>query len=722
MLPLPNLDNRTFEQLVREARDLIPEIFSEWTDENEHDPGITLLEMLAWHIEMQQFQLDRLTIDHERKFLKLLGESPRDRVPAQTSVNFSNAPHPIVIPYGTQLRVRDLPFETIRPVTVMPNTAMDVTLHTSAGVQEISDNFEAGHMMFYPFGEYGEAGASMVITMKEPLPHAAPLSLWIELVAQEPDQRIPARYKHFTPSGTIVWSYWHEEEGEEPGWRPIVLERDETYGFHQSGPILFELPPDTRHVNRLKAQLVEGNYNDPPYIRRLVWNEVFVKQGQTMCIFEYFDGWESSEYSTNDHTREAFQVELKHALFQQGQVFVQFRQDNDSWIDVEEEKYELLSGEGQARLLFKDALTLPSGKKSIRVIVVADDFSDHIFMGKGTGISHQAYLIPIQPMLPSEFRLQVGRPTSLGIIEWYDWERVYDFDESTSQSLHYIIDEEKGVVRFSDGISGAAPPVAPFPNIRIVGFRTGTGIAGNVKEDTIHQLDFHTLPLQVTNLYPAYGGMEPETVKEAMERTRLSVLEPKCGITAEDMEQRVMEIPGLRIVRVKTIPGYHSLVQNYPEEQAFGHISIVIVPFSKQPLPKPTDGIIGTVRRHLEPYRLLTTTLHVIPPEYIKINIRAIIVIDLRYEGREDDVRQVLEEWLQPYTDGSLVGWEFGKPIYKSDVYDIIHRVPGIKYIQDVWLMAEGKDVYHEEGGDIRIPPNGLAISGVHDIEFITEN
>jgi len=33
--------------------------------------------------------------------------------------------------------------------------------------------------------------------------------------------------------------------------------------------------------------------------------------------------------------------------------------------------------------------------------------------------------------------------------------------------------------------------------------------------------------------------------------------------------------------------------------------------------------------------------------------------------------------------------------------------------------MAEGKNARLEESGDIRIPPNGLAISGEHDIEFV---
>lgn len=61
MLPIPNLDDRMFEQMVMEARKSIPKLFPEWTDENEHDPGITLLELMSWMTEMQQYYLDRVT-------------------------------------------------------------------------------------------------------------------------------------------------------------------------------------------------------------------------------------------------------------------------------------------------------------------------------------------------------------------------------------------------------------------------------------------------------------------------------------------------------------------------------------------------------------------------------------------------------------------------------------------------------------------------------------
>ena len=53
-MPLPdiNLDDRSFEDLFNEARRRIPAYTPEWTDHNDSDPGITLLQLFAYLQEM----------------------------------------------------------------------------------------------------------------------------------------------------------------------------------------------------------------------------------------------------------------------------------------------------------------------------------------------------------------------------------------------------------------------------------------------------------------------------------------------------------------------------------------------------------------------------------------------------------------------------------------------------------------------------------------------
>jgi hypothetical protein len=71
-LNLPNLDDRRYEDLVDEARAMIPGLAPEWTDHNPSDPGITLIELFAYLTEMLIFRLNRITDENIRTYLKLL--------------------------------------------------------------------------------------------------------------------------------------------------------------------------------------------------------------------------------------------------------------------------------------------------------------------------------------------------------------------------------------------------------------------------------------------------------------------------------------------------------------------------------------------------------------------------------------------------------------------------------------------------------------------------
>ena len=46
-LAAPNLDDRTFDDIFDEARSRIPRYTPEWTNHNDSDPGITLLQLFA---------------------------------------------------------------------------------------------------------------------------------------------------------------------------------------------------------------------------------------------------------------------------------------------------------------------------------------------------------------------------------------------------------------------------------------------------------------------------------------------------------------------------------------------------------------------------------------------------------------------------------------------------------------------------------------------------
>ena len=72
-LPIPNLDDRSFDDLMKEARSLIPVYDREWTNYNPSDPGITLLELFSWLSEMSIYRINKVPEENYRRFLRLLG-------------------------------------------------------------------------------------------------------------------------------------------------------------------------------------------------------------------------------------------------------------------------------------------------------------------------------------------------------------------------------------------------------------------------------------------------------------------------------------------------------------------------------------------------------------------------------------------------------------------------------------------------------------------------
>lgn len=87
-LPVPNLDDRTFEQIRDEAIRLIPQYCPEWTNFNPSDPGITLIELFSWMTEMVLYRLNRVPDKVFVTLLDLIGIQLRPPQPARAMLTF----------------------------------------------------------------------------------------------------------------------------------------------------------------------------------------------------------------------------------------------------------------------------------------------------------------------------------------------------------------------------------------------------------------------------------------------------------------------------------------------------------------------------------------------------------------------------------------------------------------------------------------------------------
>ena len=82
-LTAPNLDDRRFQDIMDEARTLIPGYCPEWTDHNLSDPGIALVELFAWLTETMLYRLNQVPDRNYVKFLDLMGVKLREPRPAR---------------------------------------------------------------------------------------------------------------------------------------------------------------------------------------------------------------------------------------------------------------------------------------------------------------------------------------------------------------------------------------------------------------------------------------------------------------------------------------------------------------------------------------------------------------------------------------------------------------------------------------------------------------
>ena len=87
-LPIPNLDDRRFADLVREARGWIIAHSPTWTDFNASDPGMTLVDVMAWLTDLTLYRVNRIPERSFITFLDLMGIRLRPAEAARTWLVF----------------------------------------------------------------------------------------------------------------------------------------------------------------------------------------------------------------------------------------------------------------------------------------------------------------------------------------------------------------------------------------------------------------------------------------------------------------------------------------------------------------------------------------------------------------------------------------------------------------------------------------------------------
>lgn len=262
-LPTPRLDDRTFEDIRREALQRIPHLCPEWTDFNTSDPGITVVELMAWMTDVMLYRLNRVPEKNFIKFLELMGVELRPANSARTWVKFlmqttgrEDSPSRGPIDAGTTLSTRagpgsPLSFRTVRPLN--PTAAQIVRAWSRAG--EFSQNLTNALLA----SQQPSARAAVepppgvpLFAAGERMPHIFYLGdPWLADWIEGSELAVDVELAEPLPGGVQVeWERYMADR-----WEPIVPVDDETMGFSVSGVVRFELRSP---FEATKAGAVEG--------------------------------------------------------------------------------------------------------------------------------------------------------------------------------------------------------------------------------------------------------------------------------------------------------------------------------------------------------------------------------------------------------------------------------------------------------------------------------
>jgi predicted phage baseplate assembly protein len=274
-LPAPSLDDRTFQQLVDDAKRYIQAHCPSWSDHNVSDPGVTLVEAVAQMVDALVYRLNQVPDRLYLKFLELVGVDLLPPTPAAGPVTFwLSAPQraPVDVPAATVVATErpedgdaDL-YRTQRRLRIVPcSWSAAAVQRQRRGAEDMTSEVRVGDEVRV-FGTKPRPGDALLVGLSAAVPSCA-VRLHVDCGVAGIGV-LPAR-------PPLVWEAWTSG-----GWVPCEW-ADDTAGLNKSGRIVLHVPEGHvrstvagRAAGWLRARVVEPGpgergYEASPYVRGL---------------------------------------------------------------------------------------------------------------------------------------------------------------------------------------------------------------------------------------------------------------------------------------------------------------------------------------------------------------------------------------------------------------------------------------------------------------------
>lgn len=715
----PQLDGRSYQDLVNEALARIPIHNPEWTNFNESDPGVTLLELFAFLTECLLYRANQIPERNRLAFLSLLGIPLSPASAAEGIVTLSNASgqlQTITLDSNLEVLAGQVPFRTEMGMDLLPiEGQVYYKQPVSNPSQQLVDYYGALYASYT-----GPTPDLTTLTLYETTMLSATSSSGVDLVS--------------TADGAL--------------WIALLLRTVDGTSDQTMASARAALAGQTLSLGIVPVQDDPDATLSP--LGRSAADATARLDYQLPSVPASGSLGPASNRVPSYVSLDA--VATANVLDEPGivQLTLPGRSGLTLWTDIDP----LEAGAGllppalddtnlAARLITWLRITAPNGGDATllwtainAVSVTQQSLVASEVLPNGTGSPGQTVQLANTPVVPGTVTLQVGGATWLQVDDLYSAGPEVPVPDvrlppgaqpaPQAPSTVYTVDPTSGIVAFGDGMHGARPA----QGVTITAdYAYGAGSAGNVGPGSISSGSALPPGVKVTNPVRSWGGADAESVSDGETQIPRYLQYRDRAVSADDFDAVVRRTPGISIGRVDVIPAFNpELSPNAPGDAA-GAVTLMLIPAvdpDHPNAPQPDQPFLDAVCNYIAPRRLVTTEVFLRGPSYVAIwlSVGLQVVAGMSVATVTAAVKAALQAFLAPLPapdDGSPLsqadtGWPRLKPVQPLELQAVASRVDGVDLVQPVLVTFTGGT---GDGSD-PIPMYGLQLPQVAGISVIS--
>jgi hypothetical protein len=696
----PRLD-RNYQEILSEALARVPVHNPEWTNFNDSDPGVTLLQLFAFMTENLLYRSNQMPANARRTFLRLLGVPLRPASAAEGAITIQNERGPlqtITLPRGLSVQAGNIGFITRNALDVLP---IEGRLYLRRRVRAADAAAQAQQIYQQVYGSYTEelefyetvpvepATADGLTTINLGDDSTVDHSLWLALLARPGDRRLVRQVRGELAGKTLTvgfMPYLDQRERElRPGGRPDA----------PTSPLTYHISTDQLDAGRTpRYERLDVRADANPL------DELALVQISLPPRVTTWENLDPLEPGVGD-----FPPSLEDDEDVSPRVL--------AWIRI---GMPVTAGNRTSALKARFSWAgVNAARVAQRIQVEAEP------LGDATGEPDQVFTMANRPVITDTIRLFVAGD---------EWRQIDDLltappevpaetagqapAVSAETARVFVADRESGEVRMGNGLRGARPrgPV-------LASYAYGGGVAGNVNIGAIKTAPELPAGFKVHNPVATRGGTEGETVAEAERTVPAFIRHVGRAVTEQDFKEIVLRSPGAEVARAEILPLYHP---DYGAPAA-GVVTVMVVPGGGG-TPSPDRAFLDAVCRHLDRARLVTTELFVHGPHYVPISVS--VGIDV-VAGRDiapvrEAVKAQVRQFLSPSVGGPEgTGWPLGKSVENRELWAAATRVESVASVRNLLMWdVDGTLIERLPLSGLQLPRLDRVLVSIGDPEDLT--